>query len=756
MKTNKYFLMSIFALLACSCQDDEQGSIQPTPGQEVAFGASLEQNVSTRTIYGEEANGAFPIYWVDGDEVLVSSPECAANGGVGSATYKVNVGGNTTQNYATSLDKTGEIGVRWGNNESGSFYSIYPVSSSHTKLGSDYKTVTLTMPAQQDNNIVTENGTKKVLSDMRSCFMYAATPGVNSGETVNLKYKPLSTAVRFKLYGPLTGDPVTITYVRIYAPQGTNISGTYSVDLSTATDDQLPTMTVTSGRNYVTMNAADATTGAYLTLGQNESIEMNAFLLIAQETEITDEWYVEIGTSSGISYKKYLDAQSGGNRKLVPGMVHRLPDLPNLNSTEWNAANWMANLQRNVYLSEISIPGTWYSKHDQYQPVSNDLKAQYRIGVRAFHLDTRWRGYKTIIGTLRGDPVDLGVVDSDNHTFYEGGVGLKGDKYLDIESGAPTFESCLEDITSCIQPDEYMVVICTFAQGSGNYAYGTNTDGTNKVWIHKISEICNLEKFNGKVIEASSLNQNSTVADALGKVIVIVNTFTESTISDSKCFFMNIPISQDQGRFQGNNYYKENLKYYNSTPSGIQVYGTHAQQTAALDESGFTVTDGSINYYVPTISERKTMAGQILDWSQANYSDRDNYSHSIWMYLGMGGYIHQSYGGDDYSTIRDELNGFIAGRVQAMYDNNSYYPVGIVLMNDLAASNTTAGYGLAQGILEMNNKYRKAYDPNRSPVDGSYIDGSGSSTNSVQSAAPGYSSGMTDNNTDAIGWTRCR
>lgn len=749
MKTKKYFIIPFLTLLACSCQDEEHG-VQPTPGEDVKFGAGLEQNAS-RTIYGPENDNGFPIYWVDGDEVIVSSPECAKDGGVGSATYKVHVE-SETQNYATSLDKTGEIGVRWGDNSDGNFYSVYPVSSSHTKLGSDYKTVTLTMPAQQDNNIVTENGIKIIRSDMRSCFMYAAEAGVESGATVNLKYKPLSTAVRFKLFGPLTNDQVTINYVRIYAPQGTYISGTFNVDLSTATDGNLPTMIVTNGRNYVTMNAADAKTGAYLTLGQNESIEMNAFLLIANETQITsssadakweDSWYIEIGTSSGISYKKRLNTSDGTIPTLVPGKVHRLPDLPNLSSAEWDAKNWMANLQRNVYLSEISIPGTWYSRHAKYQPVSNDLKEQYNIGVRAFHLDTRWRASRPLLVGWEIEP--LGVLDDDNHTIYRDGTGLTTpDKYLSTD--APTFESCLDDITECVQPDEYMVVICTFAQGSGNATYN------DKNWIQYISEICN---NNEKVIVASNLNQNSTVADVLGRVIVIVNTFTETIISDSKCFFMNIPISQSSDRFQGENYYKEKLKYYNNenTPSGITVYGTHAQQTAALNENGFTVTEGSISYYVPTISERKTMAGKILNWSKDNYNKRDNYSHSIWMYLGMGGYIQQSSGGDDYETVPNQLNGFIAERVESMYISESYYPIGIVLMDNLAAGKLpTLGYDLAQSILEMNNKYRKAYDPNRSPVDGSNIVAS----NGVQSAAPGYSSGMKDNQTDAIGWTRCR
>lgn len=755
MKTKKYFMISALVLLACSCRDEEQGGVQPTPGQDVQFGATLEKN-SSRTIYGPENDTGFPIYWVDGDEVLVFSPDCADNGGVGSANYKVHVEGET-QNYASSLDKTGEIGVRWGNNETGDFYSVYPVSSSHTKLGGDYKTVTLTMPAQQDNDIVTENGNKIVHSDMRSCFMYAKTAGVKSGETVNLKYKPLSTALRFTLTGPQTGDPVTITYVRIYAPSTTYISGTYNVDLSTATDDQLPTMTIVNGRNYVTMNAADASTGAYLTLAQGETIEMNAFLLIAQNTIMTDDWYIEIGTGSGKSYKKYLDTSASDEaRTLVPGMVHRLAEaLPPITSDEWSAANWMANLQRNVYLSEISIPGTWYSLNGSYQP-RNNISSQYDNGVRAFHLDTRWiatESYQPWPPAYIYEVSDLGIADDgDTYDPSEG-------KY--IKDSGTTFASALAQIVKEVKDDEYMVVICTFAQGSANYIYDKNN---NYNWIHKISEICNMNNydyngeiinFSEKVIGATSLNQNSTVADVLGKVIVIVNTYTETSVDNSRCFFMNIPISQDEDVFTSGNYYKVPLLLNNmkESLSGITVYGTHAQRTNYDTEGSESNTSEG---YIPTLSQRKSMAGEILDWSKKNYNVEGNNEHNIWIYLGMGGYIKANgwLDEDHYTEVRDALNGFIGDRVEDMYSSNSFYPIGIVLMNDVYSSNTSAGYGIAQRILEMNNKYRKAYDPERSPVDGSYIDGSG--RNTVQSAAPGYSSGLKDNQTDAIGWSRCR
>ena len=745
MKIKKYFVIPLLAFLASSCQDEEQASIQPATGDEVRFGASLEQNATARTIYGPEANNAFPIYWVNGDRVLVYSPQCVP---VTNAIYQVSAGEN--QNYATSLDKTGENGLQWGDSPTADFYSVYPAVNvgDQDPSGAEIKDdkVVLTMPTQQDNGYVKNaDGTLTVQPDMRACFM-VAHKNATSGNVVDLQYTPLSTAVRFTLQGPQQGyDPIGINYVRLYAPEGTYINGTFEADFSNLDSYGLPTLTAIEGRHYVTFNVADVH-GTYLTLAPGENIELNAFLLLRGETTITSEWYIEVGTSYGQSFIKNLD-DADANTTLVPGKIHRLKGtLPPLTPEAWDPANWMANLQRNVYLSEISIPGAWYSMHEAYQPETNNISSLYQKGIRAFHLDTRWRGEKTIFGTLSGDPIDLGVVDTDNHTFYEHGVGLKGDKYLSTE--APTFESVLDEIVlpSNLKKDEYMVVICTFAQGSGNYEYESG-----KVWIHKISEICNQEKYNDKVIEASKLNANSTVADVLGRVIVIVNTYTETPVNDSKCFFMDIPISQSADVFTSGNYYKVPLKYNNQKASNITVYGTHAQRT---NEDSNGSDDNNEDGYVPTLSQRKSMAGEILDESKANYDASGKGKHDIWMYLGMGGYIRRATGGDDYTTVKDELNEFIGDRIEAMYSSNSFYPIGIVLMNDIASSNTSAGYGLAQRILEMNNMYRKAYDPNRSPVDGKPIDGS--EGNNVQSAAPGYSSGMKDNGTNAIGWTRVR
>lgn len=728
MKIKKYFMIPFLALLASSCQDEEQASIQPATGEEVQFGVALE--AGSRTIYGEEANGAFPIYWVNGDQVVISSPDCASSG-YPSATYQVSVD-NATQNYASSLNKTGEIGVRWGDSETADFYSVYPAS--HATVGSNYNTVTLTMPAQQDNGY--DRNTMKVQPDMNACFMYAVAENVESGSTVNLTYKPLSTAVRFKLTGPASGE-VSINYVRIFAPEGTNINGTFSADFANRDGNGCPKMTATRGLNYVTFNVADDK-NTYLTLANGANIEVNAFLLLEKETEITDEWRIEIGTSAGISYTKNLDglATDGKNKTLKPGMVHRLPDLPPLSeSPEWDPANWMANLQRNIYLSEISIPGSWYSLNTEYHTRAS-IQTQYDAGIRAFHLDTRWNATRDwdILGAhWEYTFTDLAIADNGATYDVTGDDGNEGK----CMNGSPTFEATLKQITDNAKDDEYMVVMCTFAQGSA--VHGD--------WRQAISDAC--EK-NNKVIMASELTKNTVVGDVLGNVIVIVNTFTEGEVPNSKCMFFNMGITLNESDWTNlsdpNKFYKSPLTWYNTTESGITMYGTHAQITTDGDNS----YDGGDRGWVPSFNDRKLMASNILNWSKNNYKDIENYAHDAWIYLGLGGYIPGTGGilgsDDDPSSVAKNLNEWIGNIVTDMDNTGEYYPIGLVFMNY-----ATDYSHIANNILQLNNKYRKAYDPDRSPIDGSDI-----TRGAVQSAAPGYSSGMSDHNTDAIGWTKSR
>ena len=392
MRTHDYLLgLSLLALVACN-QENMPERPTPTPGAEVKFGVSLNKNDVTRTIYGDENNNAFPIYWVQDDKVLVTSPQCL--NGRNTAQYKVSVA-TATQNYATSLNKTGAVGVQWGQDDTADFYSVYPADKASV-IGTIFS---LTMPNVQ-RDVLEQDGDKDVAyADMNACFMGAVRKEVANGSDVNLTYTPLSTAIRFTLRGPSAGvgqtsSEVIISKVVLKADQP--IAGDFTVDMST------PEPTVKLGSktyNEITLYTYYASASGHLTLGLNDAVELNAFVIPHENLAVNPNWKLEVTTAEGAVYTTPLGGTGDG--KLKPGKIHRfkgkLPSLP-APTTDWDPSNWMINVPRNVYLSEISIPGSWNSLNKDFQNVNisteetckEAIDVQYNAGVRAFHIDTRW------------------------------------------------------------------------------------------------------------------------------------------------------------------------------------------------------------------------------------------------------------------------------------------------------------------------------------------------------------------------------
>lgn len=754
MRTYDYLLgLSMLALVACN-QENMPERPTPTPGAEVKFGASLNKTDVTRTIYGEENNNAFPIYWVNGDKVLVTSPQCL--NGRNTAQYKVTVN-TTTQNYATSLDKTGAAGIQWGQADKADFYSVYPADNASVQG----TTFSLTMPNVQRDSVQLDN--KKAYADMNACFMGAVSKEVANGSEVNLTYKPLSTAIRFTLRGPSsgvgeTGSEVTISKVVLKADKP--IAGDFTVDMSTAE----PTVTLGSNTyNEITLYAYYASTGGYLTLRVGESVELNAFVIPHKELAVNPNWKLEVTTAEGAVYTTSLNGTGDG--KLMPGKIHRflgqLPSLP-APTNEWDPSNWMVNIPRNVYLSEISIPGSWNSLNQDFQYAADGsstlgfseaeqiaaIKAQYKGGARAFHIDTRWKAQRSghwpsYTYTITG----LSVANGGDGRTYD----MSGGKVMQDDN--VTFETVLNTITSQVQPDEYMMVFCTFAQGSH--------EETKNGWLQAISDVCAL---NSKVIDGRTISANSVVGDVLDNVIVIVNcpedpNNIENLPQGSKCLFTHTPITLDKTSYKGHDYADGPIK--NCVDPPLTMFSSQAQTMAKLTIDGENGYDSFNRGYCPTLLERQTKSQKILDYSLLNYGTK-NYEHAHWMYHGLGGYslhrngiLQEDKSDENQKDVAKALNPWIDDKIKKMsahpddsQGQTRYYPVGLVLMNYV--TDATYGKPVMLDILSLNNKFRKAYDPDKDPLDPS----NNGATSDVNSAAPGYNSGMKDNGTDAIGWTR--
>ena len=772
-----YILLAVMAFATVGCLGELNADIPSAEsGDEVQFGLSLPS--MTRTTYGDKnATGtAYPIYWVDGDKVQVYSPQCLA--GRNNAEYKVSVE-SATQNYATSLTPTGANGVQWGN-EPAMFYSVYP-SGDYTILDNGATIQNLKINFMNDfevweNGVVTPKGA--------DCLMFAKTVGeLDPGSTVNLNYSPLATSLMITLRGPSDKSIVsehTIRSIKLIAPENTFIAGSFNVKLQKIQEGEkeieiekyLHTGWSDNAHksNSITTQVYDKSTGAFHTIKKDEKLEIAMFLAPLTGLTIDSKWKIQVVVQSDIpvfdgngnveSYKndvtttftKSLAFEKDFNSSLEPGMVHELPALPTLDiakdpEQEWLPGDWMTNIPRNVYLSEVSIPGTWNSLNVDCQS-NTSISDQYDLGVRAFHLDTRWRADNspflgsTFTGISRPNITELSVATGGaNKTYsYDGGNLMR-------KEATSTFAEHLKSITDEVQDDEYMVVFCTFAQNSYN---GTRCPST---WFGAISNAC---AANDRVYDASSITANTVVGDVLGKVIVVVNldsSVSSNTLpTSSKCLFTYVPMQLPADYYDEENSHIDALYYSTQSQTGISMYTSHAQISTTGTSS---VNCGDRGYSHP-LTSRDNLVKSFWDWSKTNYAN-EIYEHDKWIYLGLGGYImtSSSGSGSGYDTVENRYATMIYNRINEMGSNNiPYYPMGIILMNNVKGSNYTIpgedgnidlGYnfqGVCKKVLLLNSAYRLQYDPSKPD----------NYKPAQASAAASYSSGMHDQNVAAFGW----
>lgn len=739
MKTKVYFLgLSLLALAGCS-ESEVTDRPEPTPGAEVRFGVSLD-NSGTRTIYGEEYgeenSKKFPIYWVQDDQVLVTSPDCMT--GRQTGTYKISVD-EKDQNYATSMTKVGDAGVQWGDAATADFYSVYPADKASVLSEGNFK---LTMPEVQRLKVeAPASGTTVLKSypDMDACFMTAKKLGVTNGSDVLLHYQPLSTAVRFTLkIDESSTAEVVVSQIKIVADKP--ITGDFSLDLTGAN----PVVKAGTNTSNEVVLYSYYDNGAYLTLKTGQSVELNAFLIPFDDLTVNSNWQLQLTTASNETWTISLagSVTNAKGNQLQPGKIHRIKNLKALNiNSEWDASKWMEYIPRNVYLSEISIPGSWNTLNVDHQKVSDsenasllaEIESEYTAGIRAFHLDARWGASPTLGGyTKTGLSLACGGGGFIGNTYTIGGKKV-------MKNSVIKFSTALDAIAGYVKPKEYMMVFCTFAQGS----YDGFGDGES--WMEAVSSACENITNKDNIFDGSLITKETVIDDVLGKVIVIVNCASEVTDispdalpSSSKCLFTYTPLELNKDNYQSLDY-KEGRIYKISNSqvkeSGLGMVSSQAQIMASLVAKTGASTDRG---YGPTVAERQTKSQNILNLSRTNY-ESGNVSHLLY-YHGLGGY---SNGEDNQSQVASTFNTWIDGIVNNMSatptgDQTIYYPVGVVLMNHVLSYPT-----VVEDILSLNNKYHKAYDPNRSPLgsDGGVT---------VRSAAPGYSAGWVNSKTDAI------
>lgn len=737
MKTIRYYIMSLaLALTAIGCSDDVTTEApKANKGDEVQFDATLP---GTRTIYGEETTTGFPVYWVNGDKVKVASPQCMS--GRNNAEYQVNVE-RADQNYATSLTRTGDYGVQWGSADEADFYSIYP-SNEGTQLNvSDANNVTATLQvaASQFANI-TDKGTSIYAqpAEMGNVVMYAKTTGVTKEKNVvNLHYTPFSTVIEFEITAPDTNtgsqqSEITIQSLTLVAPTGTSIAGDFTFTFPTASNSN-PTVTANEGgSNAITLHFLYNNQYTTKLSTTKQTLKAKMCLMPISGVKNLDGWKVEVNTSAG-TFSKTLSDQTG---ELKPGLVHKIK-LPKLNyaSEEWKyeLANWIPSLPdyRNIYLSEISLPGAWYAGSDEAYQATSDITILWNAGVRAFAVETKTTstgkgGIFVTYNVAQTLPNGIALSGSASNSAgthdlgtntVNSGTGSDGKVYY----GGTAISSIITSIANAVNKTEYAVLVLSYADGG--------TSGLRPVdfgaWLELLYETYNSlsDDVKNKIYQ-NEITANTTVNDVLGKLILKINVDENIAMSgtvSNKTFTYgnNLPalFSYNPFLFQMTESEKYSVPFFSNLSwknwgDDTDTYRTYFRAAIAqamdnpfvwcFSSANRTQLDTGTDGTVPTYAQRQSALEAMMAYSKQIY---DASTHNVWFYFNCGGTQATSSDSKNPSPtdFAKTMNLWLKNTIAAKRDAS---PLGIVMFNQCTGANATYyGADIIKAIVEMNSKF---------------------------------------------------
>ena len=790
MKTYRFYIMTLaLTFLFAGCSEDE---LTKGPGakvgDDVQFGLSLS-NLDTRTVYGDETSTGFPIYWVNGDKVRVASPQCLS--GRNTAEYEIAVQ-STTQNYATSMTKTGDVGVQWGEAETADFYSIYP-SSASTKLEVNGEGVTTTLhvdPTQFAS--ITDNGTSYYAepAEMGNVVMYAKTAGVTSGTTVELHYTPFSTVLEFEINASneeVAGmqKEITIQSLTLTAPdEKTTIAGDFDFTFPASEDASPSIEAATGGSNSITLHFLN--NNQYTTVLSTTKTTLKAKMCLMPISGNLAGWKIEVNTSAGTFSKTLAATDSKGTATtLDPGKVHKIK-LPTLSyaSQEWvySLNNWIPSLPdyTNIYLSELSLPGAWYTGSTESYQANSDVPTLWDKGVRAFAVECRSYSTGRYAAPSRICISGSGGQDGDAYSDY---VGLNGHDAIHISTIIKDICDKLASQTD-VSKQEYAVLVLSYADGGK----GGHRDVDHDYFLNGIDNEITQSGVDRKYIfgnNGETLSKNTTVDDVKGKLIIKVNMDYDTYGTRSGTYKSGIWSNSSYSYTYGNNlnsaisytpflktvgsdnyahpcysnmYWKEWLDEYKQFGLVSQLNGKENGDRfiwvfSSANRTHADVTDGS-TYDIPTYADRKEALGAMMTYSTQIYEAS---THNVWFYFNCGGTqaTSSTSSGPSPTDFAKTMNSWLLSTINAKTDAS---PLGIVMFNQCTGANATYhGADIIKAIIEMNSKfYLKHAGTSGGSTGGSTSGGSTGGGNTqaaeVTSLSLNHDSGFSNSGENAIHW----
>ena len=407
MKRNVYYL-SVLLLAGCmvgGCSD-EQGNTANVPaasGEPIRFSVSTD-NVKSRTVYDELEEDGWTLDWVTGDEIGIyttaedkyvvkwNSDGTPINDGSKYAVYYINEVNPQGHQHEGTIYWNGNHLV-WGESVSEenpwlTFYGAYPaeevIGTNYPYDGSegiiqmDYHTNQLAVINKK------EGDTYVAPPDMKEAYMIAKRNIQPSGEHILLDFDPIMTTLNLNItaggYEEKTGiiDPVTITGVSVMMPHGIN-NGEFKYDTDGMENDgthgELADGVQSDYKEPVFVGIQNGLDNnkRYIDLFEGESVNLFAFL---PPVDMTNGATIEVHATGALKFVLDITQEMIQQSRIDI----QLPDVSPESENELMVNNWISQLDGNLKLKQLSIPGYDCDGTETVDKINELLKT----GIRAF------------------------------------------------------------------------------------------------------------------------------------------------------------------------------------------------------------------------------------------------------------------------------------------------------------------------------------------------------------------------------------
>jgi len=741
MKNIRFILFATALATLSGCSDDtidqKTPAVPAKTGDEITFGSSLNE-AKSRVIYddepqqGDDGNWYYRVRWEDdgSDHVAIYCPEAAQTKLVD---YSVSPDPKDPT-YSSTVTKLNpdEAGLQWGADDEHHFYGFYPAKEvtgeEDGKIRGNVSTTQNVVSWNIDEN---DKGGKtyygKTNTDYAYMWAYGKYKKSEMGNRdVPLDFHPWMTVLEITIQGSKTATK-KISNINIVATEGTQtmIAGDFIVDMTPVVENtgnapNYEPVKTSEVNNMISISGNNPATNDFIELGPNDEMVVRAYLLpIDENSTNARNIKISVQTMNGAALTRTLGYSNHGEHSIQPHKVNRVT-LPPLEDTGTNY--WMSQLDRDIFLSELSIPGSKFAyltsdnTNGKAAFQGTSIRQQFLDGVRAFIIQVG----ANVTYNRRNNSVSNATMP----IFCGGGDNLESAISL-ISSELKTAENELG-----ARNLETAVVMLTYA---GNEQVSTNTYNREQeqAWMDALEFKLNQLKQNSTYrIFADEITPNTTLGDAAGKIIIKVNTNSD---------LQNNYLDEDAGLpalFSRWNQTKNTVPLrWGTSNTGVDANLRWMYQEATHVGDATEITATNKLQYI----------NDIFDDSVTEYQKND--AHNIWFMNDCGGTFQNNvsgataynggnfddfYGDGDANTknvtkLTQWLNPWVRSKLQERTQNAS---TGLVFFNYAdKQEGSGAQYGtdqLIQTIIDNNFKFnlrKKGSTTNTASYDAAYSKG---------------------------------